>query len=145
MKRNRSTLSAHPRRPEGHHADGRRGGANFQASLGNVLVRQASESKSTFRTVHSTYRKDRCVKVASPESDVQPCVSKPALPCRVREAQLSPCRSSAENDCTNDYGTHKTTSTSPGTLGAVSGSPGGAASGLARHGRTDRPDSGLDE
>ena len=104
---------------------------------------QASESKSTFRTVHSTYRKDRCVKVASPESDVQPCVFKPCLPCRVREAQLSPCRRSAENDCTNDYGTHKTTPTSSGTLGAVSGSlvgpgsgPGRAREGLASAMRT---------
>ena len=97
-----------------------------------MLVRQASEPESTFRTVVSTHRKDCCAKVASPESDVQPCVSKPALPCRVREAQLSPCRRSAENDCTNDYGTHKTTSTSPGTLGSVSGGPGGAASGPAR-------------
>ena len=100
-----------------------RGSANFQAALGNVLVRQASEPESTFRTVVLTHRKDCCAKVASPESDVQPCVSKPALPCRVREAQLSPCRSSAENDCTDDYVTHETTPTSPGTLGAVSGSP----------------------
>ena len=106
-----------------------------------MLVRQASEPESTFRTVVSTHRKDCCAKVASPESDVQPCVSKPALPCRVREAQLSPCRSSAENDCTNDYGTHKTTSTSPGTLGAVSGSPGGAVCAPRASRWTDRTDS----
>ena len=52
---------------------------------------------------------------------------------------------SLKDDETDYYTTQRTTSTSPGTLGAVSGSPGGAASGLARHGRTDRPDSGLDE
>ena len=105
------------------------------------LVRQASEPESTFRTVVSTHRKDFCAKVASPESDVQPYVSKPTLPCRVREAQVSPCRSSAENDCTDDYVTHETTPTSPGTLGVVSGSPGGAVSAPRASRWTDRTDS----
>ena len=81
------------------------GSANFQAALGNVLVRQASEPKSTFRTVHSTYRKERSAKVASPDSNVYPYVHKPSMPCRVREPSRLHAATSAENDCTNDYGT----------------------------------------
>ena len=128
----RSTLLTHPRRSKGHHADGRRSPLNPSANSVAVLVRQASEPQSGIHTVHSTYRQDRSAKVASPESNVQPCVSKPSLPCRVSEPWRLHAASSAENDYTDDYVTPETTSTSPGTLGAVFGSPGGPVSGPAR-------------
>ena len=77
----RSTLSAGPRRFEGHHVDGRRSTLNPSANFAAVPVRQASELRSGIHTVHLIYRKDRTAKVASPESDVQPYVFKPSMPC----------------------------------------------------------------
>ena len=81
MNCERSTLFAGPRRFEGHRVDGCCSPLNPSADSAAMPVRQASEPQSGIHTVHSTYRKDRSAKVASPESDVQPWVFKPSLPC----------------------------------------------------------------
>ena len=124
VQRKRSTLSVHLRRSEGHHVDGCRGSANFKrrwatcwsGRLRNPNLPFAQSIRPIERNVQPKWRHrtPTFIRMCTNPLCHAECASLPGSMPRAPRKMIAP----------TIMGPGKTTSTSPGTLGAVSGSPG---------------------